>query len=288
MLGLLLPLVFLAEAVIEAGSTWHKPLVRWLLFIAAAWACALLNPDAAQGVLFPFRLLDMPSLGWIGEWSQADFSTLRPLELTILALIGAGLLGRLTVPPLRLLMLLGVLHMALQHWRHDQLVGLIGALILAESVRRLAPAENSRRIWAGLPAVAVMLAGIALAARFMMPLSAAPGAPVFTVLDKIPAAERAKPVLNDYGFGAYLIAHGDRPFIDSRADLYGDRFLSAFREISDLNEVALTAALDRFHVAWTIFPPDSPVLLLLDHLPGWRRLFSEPAAVVHVRENGGD
>lgn len=31
-------------------------------------------------------------------------------------------------------------------------------------------------------------------------------------------------VLNDYGFGGYLIASGVAPFIDGRTELYGEKF----------------------------------------------------------------
>ena len=92
-------------------------------------------------------------------------------------------------------------------------------------------------------------------------------------------------MLNDYGFGAYLIAHGERPFIDSRADLYGDAFLGRFRAITERGDGALETALREFGIAWTVFPPDAPVLSRLDRQPGWRRLIDGPAAVVHARDD---
>jgi hypothetical protein len=93
---------------------------------------------------------------------------------------------------------------------------------------------------------------------------------------------RGLSVLNDYSFGAYPIAHGDRPFIDSRADMYGDAFLGRFREIADQKDGALAAALAEWPIAWTIFGPDSAVVPLLDRQPGWRRLFADNTAVVRV------
>lgn len=291
MLGLMLPFAFGAEAAVAAGSNWRQPARAWALFAAAAWAAALLNPDTVGALLLPFRLLGMRNLGWIGEWTPADFSALHPLELTILILLGAGLLGRLTVPPFRLLMLLGLIHMALRHWRHDQLVGLIGSLLLAESVGRMTGGaavshDSGPDRWRiALPAGALLLAAAALAARFAVPLASPPGSAVLALLDRVPASLRAKPVLNDYGFGAYLIAHGDRPFIDSRADMYGDDFLGRFRAIVELKPGALAEALDRYNVAWTIFPPGAPVLSLMDQRQGWHRLDLGPAAVIHVRDD---
>jgi hypothetical protein len=289
MIGLLLPLAFLAEAALEAGANWRKPVTDWALFALAATAAALLNPDGVQGLLFPFRLLGMENLDWIGEWQPADFSALRPLELTILVLVGVGLMGRLTVPPFRLMMLLGLVHLALRHWRHDQLLGLLGPLLLAGAIGRLAPPEAPsaapRLLRVGLPAAMALLAAIAVVVRFALPLDREPGAGVLATLDKVPAALRARPVLNDYGLGAWLIVHGDHPFIDSRADLYGGDFLGRFRDITELKPGALDAALRDFNVAWTIFPPDAPVVWSLDHQAGWRRLIAGPDAVVHVRDD---
>ena len=289
MIGLLLPLAFLAEAALEAGPRWRQPAADWALFTLAAWGCALLNPDFAGGLLFPFRLLGMANLDWIGEWQPADFSVFRPLELTILVLLGVGLMGRLRVPPFRLLMLLGLIHMALRHWRHDQLLGILGPLLLAETIGRLAPPPETARprplLRAAVPAGMALLAGLAMIARLAVPLEHEPGASVLTALDAVPAALRAKPVLNDYGFGADLIAHGDRPFIDSRADLYGGAFLGRFRDIMELQPNALDQALRDFDVAWTIFPPDAAVLPSLDRRPGWHRLLSSPDAVIHVRDD---
>jgi hypothetical protein len=291
MIGLLLPLAFALEAAIEAGPGWRKPALDWMLFIAAAWGAALLNPDGVAALLFPFQLLAMPNLDWIGEWTPADFSALRPLELAILVLLGAGLSGRLTVPPVRLILLLGLIHMALRHWRHAPVLGLIGPLLLAEAIGRLAPPEPrpaSRLIRTGLPAMAAALAAVALVARFQVPLDREPGAEVLAALDRVPAPLRGHHVLNDYGFGAYLIAHGDRPFIDSRADMYGGTFLGRFREITEPRPAALDAALRDFDVAWTIFPPNSRVVLSLDGWPGWRRLITTDAAVVHARETASE
>ena len=130
-----------------------------------------------------------------------------------------------------------------------------------------------------------LLTAIAVIARLAMPLDHEPGAGVLAALDTVPAALRAKPVLNDYGFGAGLIAHGDRPFIDSRADLYGGAFLGRFRDITELHPGALDAAMSDFDIAWTIFPPDAALLPKLDRRAGWHRLLTTPDVVIHVRDD---
>ena len=95
---------------------------------------------------------------------------------------------------------------------------------------------------------------------------------------------RETPVVNDYAFGGYLIWNGVKPFIDSRADLYGDIFLRNYAVITSPDKDALAAALTFHHVRWTIFHSDAPVVKLLDATPGWRRFYAAKLAVVHVRD----
>jgi hypothetical protein len=45
----------------------------------------------------------------------------------------------------------------------------------------------------------------------------------------------------------------------------------------------LPQLLDRYNSAWTLIAPERPAAILLDHLPGWRRLYADDIAVVHVR-----
>ena len=45
----------------------------------------------------------------------------------------------------------------------------------------------------------------------------------------------------------------------------------------------LTKLLEEYRIAWTIFEPDEPRVVVMDGLPGWTRLFADDKAVVHVR-----
>ncbi|HEX2941616.1 MAG TPA: hypothetical protein VHO91_11250, partial [Rhodopila sp.] len=132
MLGLLLPVAFMMEALSDPGIDRRRVGASWAGFIAAAWIVALINPAGLGGVLFPLHMLGLHSLAWIGEWEPADFAHVSPLEVTILGGLALGLSGRVRVPPVRLLLLLGLVHAALAHGRNEQLLGLVGVLVLAE------------------------------------------------------------------------------------------------------------------------------------------------------------
>ena len=94
-------------------------------------------------------------------------------------------------------------------------------------------------------------------------------------------------MLNDYAFGGYLIFEHVRPFIDARVELYGDKMLSLYNRLQRGDSDAVHDTLNRYGIAWTIFPPDKRIVATLDREPGWRRLYSDATAVVHVRERAG-
>src|SRR5439155_12064067 len=92
------------------------------------------------------------------------------------------------------------------------------------------------------------------------------------------------PVFNDYAFGGYLIFAGIKPFIDGRY-FYGDAFIKRYFDAAFVLSDELPRLLAEYHIAWTLLGAKSPAVVLLDHLPGWRRLYADDVAVVHIRED---
>jgi len=164
------------------------------------------------------------------------------------------------------------------------LLGIAGPLLLAPSLAKAWPRGQEKSSPLLVPAATVSFA-LVLAARLVLPAVRGEDAvsPV-AALAHVPRFERELPVLNDYAFGGYLIWQGVSPFIDSRADLYGDAFLSNYAAITAPDKDALDASLAFYHVRWTIFAAHAPVVKLLDSLPGWHRLYADRIAVVHVRD----
>jgi hypothetical protein len=288
MIGLLLPGAFLIEALLDPAANHRQVLAHWAGFILAAWAVALLNPDGLAGVLFPFHMLGMKNLTWIGEWQQTDFSWIQPLEMMIVAGLVLGLTGKVRLPPIRLLMLLGLIHGSLTHARNEQLLGIVGVLMLAEPLGASLGRGSAAKLgaaWRHLATGAAVLAAIALAVRVATPLGPErTGADFAATMARVPASLRAQPVLNDYSLGGKLIFQNMRPFIDSRADLYGDAFLSRYRRITWPEQDALESALSEYGIAWTIFPSSQLIVWMMDHEPGWHRLLAADGVVIHVRD----
>jgi hypothetical protein len=300
--GLGLAGLLAAEAVLLARD-WRsrcRAVRGWALFGALAVGAAFLTPYGLAGLLLPFHLAGMSfAMGQLVEWRSPDFQSFEPLELWLAFVLFAGFALGWRLPPTRLLLLLLLLHMALQHRRHGELVGLVAPLLLAPALapqlRELPAGRAAGPIDRGLAELAkpASLKGIALAGVLLAALSAAVlhGAAIRSDV-AVPAAalaavERAQvtgPVLNDYGFGGYLIFSGIPPFIDGRAELYGDDFIKQYVQAMLLESGELPQLLDRYGIAWTLIEPGRPAVILLDHLPGWRRLYADDVAIVHVRE----
>jgi hypothetical protein len=91
------------------------------------------------------------------------------------------------------------------------------------------------------------------------------------------------PVFNSYAFGGFLIFRGIAPFIDGRAEVYGDDFLSHFSAAIAGNERVLGGILERYAITWTLLSPSDGATRALDRMPGWRRVYADDWAVIHVR-----
>ena len=288
--GLALIGPFALDAIVEAQAGARATLARdWVIFAMASVAAALVNPFGVEALLFPLRLLNVANLAGVSEWAPADFSRVSPLEIALLLLLGVALMRPLRLTPIATLLLVALVHLSLQHGRHEMLLGVIGPMLLARPLAKALPAESreSDRAQAGRTMmVAAAIGVVALSGmRLALPMARVDGAAApISAVAAVPAALRAKPVLNDYSFGGYLIWSNVRPFIDGRADMFGDAFLTRYGRIAAGDADAIEDALRDYDVAWTIFTPEKRAVAVMDREPGWRRLYSDATAVVHIRE----
>ena len=299
MFGLALALFLTAEAVFAPGTRALEAR-RWGGFSLLAVAAALVTPNGMAGFFEPFRLIAMPALqASFGEWQSPDFQTFQPLEIWLLGIVALGFATGVRLPLSRLLLLLALCHMALAHIRHAELLGLVGPLAIAASLGpqiadriRSMPISTFGRAASRLvspaapPAVGLILA---LSVAIGLPLLVRPlertDDPV-TPSSALAAAARLGlegPVFNSEGFGGYLTFRGIPTFIDGRAELYGNAFLDGYLMAERGDEVTLSQLLDRYGVTWTLLKPQQGAVSRLDALPGWRRVYTDAEAVIHMR-----
>ena len=203
--------------------------------------------------------------------------------------IGLALYRGVTLPLTRIVMLLGLLHMALSQTRAAEILALVAPMVLAAPLsRQIGGTEALARAPRGVltAGIAVMsLAGtVAYASvhRYEPNLRGAPVAAV-TELKKLDVAR----VFNDYDFGGYLIANGVAPFIDGRTELYGEKFFVDHNAASFLMEPEnLFRLLDQYKIEATLTRTQSAATKLLDHLDGWQKIYSDNIATIYLRRAG--
>ncbi len=304
MFGLALAAFFGAEAVI-AGISWRErraALRQWGGFVALAALAALCTPNGLEGLLLPFRIVTMPVLQHsFSEWMSPDFQNEHVLQLWLLGTLGVGAALGLRVPFMRLLLLLGLFHMALSHVRHADLVALVAPLALAQSVgpqiaaRIRAVPPSALGQWFAALARPVGRSGIVIGAAVVLAICGAtllwplprPDGPATPGRALAAAAQMglSGPVFNSEAFGGYLIFKGVPTFIDGRIEMYGDAFLGRYLEAADRKERVLTDLLGQYGITWTLLRPQDRAVEVLDRLPGWRRVYADRYAVIHVRQS---
>jgi hypothetical protein len=280
------------EAVWNAAPAARRAVLsRWAGFGLLALLAACATPYGPESILVTYRILGLgEALAIISEWRPHDFSRLAAFEVCLLLAIGFALQRGLTLPPLRILIVLGLLHLALAHDRNAEIFGLLAPLVVAAPLaRQLDAAETARSdAAAGLPPWKAGLAAILLVptgAAFIATRALSP-APGITPAAAVEAVKRlnAGPLFNDYDFGGYLLWSGVAPFIDGRTELYGGTFVARHhRAVMLANLPDFLAMLDTHRIGATLLPPSVPAVALLDRLPDWQRAHTDAVAVVHVR-----
>lgn len=271
------------EALVDSRDRL-KALRQWLVFGLACLAASLVNANGPAGLAHPFYLANQSILPLVDEWKPSN-PAVTPFFFGMLALVAALILWkRPRLPWVRWLFLAGLLAMALYQVRHQAMFAIVAALVLSQGFARGAvhPAAVERKLPAFLAGGALML----LAARALMPLAPPEnGANPWKLIAAVPAHLRGLPVLNSYSMGGPLILSGIRPFIDGRADMYGDAFVHDYARISRGDRAAFEAAVERWDIRWAIVSSESAGLDgLLSNSANWRRIAQDPVGAIYVRE----
>jgi hypothetical protein len=293
--GLVMIAPIALDAVLNAEVQSRKSLVpRWAAFALAALIVSCCTPYGWNALLASRKILALGSaLPLITEWRPVDFGSVGPFEICLLSGIGLALLRGVKLPPMRIALLLGLLHMALAQGRAAELLALLAPLVLAAPLAwQIGGAEPSNPnaapplrgpLFAGV--AAVLVAGtfaFASVHRYEPNVRQSPVAAV-AALKKLHLAR----VFNDYDFGGYLIANGVAPFIDGRTELYGEKFFVDHNAASGLMEPEnLFRLLEQYKIEATLMRTQSAATKLLDHVDGWQKVYADDIATIHVRKAG--
>jgi len=299
-LGLGLIGLFLVGLALDRKWGLIRPLVITLVACAAV---VPLNPNGLRMFTYPLETLASPAMaGLIQEWASPDFHRLMYLPFAILIFT---LLAVLAASPKRpqpseifLLVVTGL--GGLRSVRHIPIFALIAAPVLAAHLwqllasrgwdRRLSAPETVGSLISVVISLSILLAPATLAASRVWHFVAYqpayeatnyPAAAVnFLVAERLPG-----PIYNRYGWGGYLIRRlypDYRVFIDGRADVYGDAFMTETFNTYD-GRVGWREQLERLAVQTVLIDPNAPLASLLRSEPGWQKIYEDKQAVIFTR-----
>jgi hypothetical protein len=277
------PLALPIAAAMGFDSLWEtgwREWRQWTIFLTASVLALLLNANGIAGLIQPFKISDLAMLPLIQEWQPSTPAVTPQFYGAFLLGLGCLLYRGVRVPAGRLMLLLLLLLLSFSHMRHQTWFAIVAAVMLPPLFRTAPMARISIAplAFAILPALIV---------RMIFPLIPAenPSNP-WHLIAAIPGALRSQPVFNGYSLGGPLILAGIRPYIDGRAEIYGDRFVQNYAAIADGDWGKFNQAVQRYGIRWTVLPAsDTRLIQELDSSPGWQRIYSGPAGVVHVRRD---
>ena len=279
------------DALWNAEPAQRKPLaLRWIVFGVCALAAACTTPYGWESILASRRILELGELlTIIYEWMPANFSSFTPFEGWILLSIGGALYCGVKLSPPRILLVLGLFHMALSHVRNIEIFALLMPLVVLTPLVTQFALQASRAAKIGFPVASAAMVAAALGISTWAVAAQGKYSPTPT---QSPAAavdvlkqRNAKRILNDLPFGGYLVARDVPVFIDGRAELYGEKFEMKYFRALQLKDVNLLLGILRdYDIDAVLLIPHTPAVTFLDHLDGWQRVYADEYAVVHVRK----
>ena len=293
--GLVLVAPIALDAVLSADARERRSLaLRWAAFAVAALVTSCATPYGWGSLLASRKILELgAALPLIMEWRPADFGSLGAFEICLLLGIGLALYRGIKLPPLRIVLLLGLLHMALSQGRAGEILALLAPLVLAAPLAMQIGGNEASNPNAIPGSRGVLFASVAMLLAL--------GTFAFTSVHRFEPHTHGSPVaavaalkklnfsrvFNDYDFGGYLISNGVAPFIDGRTELYGEKFFVDHNAASGLMVPEnLFRLLEEYGIEATLMRTQSAATKLLDHIDGWQKVFADEIATIHVRKAG--
>jgi hypothetical protein len=294
--GLAMTGLIAAEAIYRTPAAQRSRASKnWLVFGALAVVAACINPYGPEMIVAALRTLALgPALAIINEWQPQDFSHFDAYELIVIGALGFALWRGVRLPPFRIAMLLGVVHLSLAQSRHADLFGLLAPLFVARPLAEQFPAmaadtRATVAAWPKLPLAAGLILAALCGGAVGALANVAPAANVTPAAAVNALRSDRGPIFNSYEFGGYLDFVGVAPFIDGRTELYGKDFMLRYQRAVTLADLPdFLRLLDEYHIQTTLLIPATPAVALLDRLPQWQRVFADATAVVHTRRRAAE
>lgn len=282
---------------LSAGSLvserWPADLRRWLSVAMVLSVGALfVNPIGIRLVTYPFDLFlhQSHNTGSVAEWQPLNPHDVRAWGLFAIAaiLFLTALIRRSEFRLDELILLAMGFGLAIWHQRMLFVFGILAAPVLSRLFANDWESYDTRRDHRIMNAILMCGMIAAMAAAFpgradldaQVKKSNPVGAVEFIRRTGLPG-----PMLNDYGFGGYLIwaLPEQKVFIDGRADVFD--WTGVFSEVGRwaLLQENPTLLLNRYGINYCLLTKNAPMAYVLPFLPGWKRVYADDLAVIFAR-----
>lgn len=305
LLGLVIISIFIGGSLIELLiarqqriDSPDKPALKTILILIGAFLACILatlaNPNGYHILVYPFQSLSSQATQqFIQEWLSPDFHQLiwQPLAWFILALIAAGMFGKKTVSPTKILLTLVFGYATLRSMRYVPLFIIATIPILAEQIGSLTKIKFEKKSpsWILKWISPILLGGSLLFAGVFFsstvkrqPKSEAAAFPVAAV-DWIAINKPEGNIFNSYEWGGYIIWRlypQYKVYIDGRAfDVYGDDLLFSFMNVYRA-QLGWEQTLEAQGVRLVLVEPGSGIASALLHSSNWDVLYKDQISIV--------
>lgn len=289
----------------EKGSTEKK--VRFLGFaILGCLLASLLNPYGYHILLFPFQLVsNQYIMDNVSEWLSPNFHNPMPFKYFLLSAIAMLAVSKRPLDAIELLLTLFFLNMSLYSARYILLLSIVLVPILSRQAEAI-EVQVGGPVFSFLRRRAEKIARIEDNARgFAWPLTAllvvsilaAEGSVTFRFEDAPMKPMKAVEFLqnekiqgnmyNNDEFGDYLIYKtypAYKVFFDGRSDMYGTARFKEYQKVTGFSPTWETV-IEKYGIGWFFITSDSLLTRHLQVQPGWRLIYSDNVANIHVRDN---
>jgi hypothetical protein len=274
---------------------------EWLPLVLSGIACVAvvpLNPNGFSMLTFPFFVMRLKITHDLTEWQPANLRDphLYPFIALAVTTLLAMMFSKQRYRPGQFFIYAASLGAALKTARNIPLFCLFAALLLADHLWIPALRRRSERARGMAQAATATL--LLVAASFFCAHAAANGLAFQALAEKnlypkdavsYLVNHRLSPnLLNDYAFGGYLIWRlypAYHVYVDGRADLYGDDFLSTYVAVYN-GERDPQAFLKDNGINTVFLSPSSGLTTLLRMLTvqgSWKLEYEDGRAVIFVR-----
>jgi len=230
----------------------------------------------------------------VHAWRAPSIKNLALVGLFATLALCAGLLAtcaykRIRLPALEMALLFASAIGVVRTLEFLPLFAVVGAPVTAQLIQRVI------RRPVGFALTGAQTAGFALAGLFMasLPVQRLTGEnyrQALAVRYPVQAGEYILehhlpgPLWNDFDWGGYLInaLPGLPVSVDSRTEIYGERFLEEYEAVATGQEPA-EQAMDRYQIGLVLVRPESPVSTQLQHDSAWIEAYRDTQAAVFVR-----